>query len=94
MKELKKLSEEVLRESVCLVQSITYENGQLNAKVSKGTDEETKTCGICLVLGMIIIHILFTNKIKDKENIKMLKELHKTIDNTFNMLDFLGGLYA
>lgn len=88
MKELEKLTEEALRESVHLVKSITYENGQLNAKVRKGVNEEIKTTGICLVLGMLIIQLLITNKIKDKPNIKVLKDLHTAIDQTFNMLDF------
>ena len=88
MKELEQLCIEALRESACLVQSITYKNGQLNVKVRKGVNEETKTSGVCLVLGMIIIQLLITNKIKDKPNIKVLKDLHKAIDQTFNVLGF------
>lgn len=88
MKELKILSENVLRESESLIKSISYEKGQLNAKCQKGMNKETKSCAICLTLAMIIINILSTNKIKDKENIKMLKQLPKTIDNAFNRLGF------
>ena len=87
MKELEKLSVSVLRESERLIKSISYEKGELNVKASKGIDKETKVSDICLVLGMVIINILSTNKIKDKENIKMLKELHKTIDKCFNELN-------
>ena len=88
MKDLEKLSENVLRESESLIKSISYEKGQLNTKCAKGMDNEGKLCTICLTLAMIIINILSTNKIKDKENIKMLKQLHKTIDNAFNRLGF------
>ena len=88
MKDLEKLSEIALRESESLIKSISYEKGELNAKVSKGIDEETKVSGICLVLGLLIINILSSAKIKDKDNQEMLKELHKTIDNAFNMLGF------
>lgn len=88
MKDLEKLSENVLRKSESLIKSISYEKGKLNAEVSKGMNKEIKVSCICLVLGMIIINTLATNKIKNKENIKMLKQLHKTIDNTFNRLDF------
>ena len=88
MKDLEKLSKNVLKHCNDLVKSITYKDGELNAKCVKGLDNEVKSCCVCLTLAMIIINILSTNKIKDKENIKMLKELHKTIDNTFNRLGF------
>lgn len=87
MKELEKLSVSVLRKCESLIKSISYEKGELNVKASKGIDKETKVSVICLVLGMIIINILSTNKIKDKDNIKMLKELHKTINRCFNELN-------
>lgn len=87
MKELEKLSQEVLRKCESLVKSISYEKGELKAKVNKGVDKETKVSSICLVLGMVIINILSTNKIKDKENIKMLKELHKAINRCFKELN-------
>ena len=88
MKELKKLSVSVLKEINDLIKSITYKDGKLNTKCQKGLNDEVKSCAICLTLGMIIINILATNKVKDEENIKMLKELHKTIDNAFNRLGF------
>lgn len=87
MKELEKLSEEVLRNCESLVKSISYEKGELTAKTIKRLDKETKASSICLVLGMVIINILSTNKIKDKENIKMLKELHKAINRCFKELN-------
>ena len=89
MKELEKLSEEVLRKSARLVKSFSYEKGELNAKVNKDVNKETKASGICLVLGMLIINILSTNKIKDKDNIKMLKELHKIINRCFKELKII-----
>ena len=88
MKDLEKLSKNVLKHCNDLVKSITYKDGELNLKCVKGLDNEVKSCCVCLTLAMIIINILSTTKIKDKENIKMLKELHKTIDNTFNRLGF------
>lgn len=87
MKELEKLSAAVLRKCESLVKSISYEKGELTVKTKKRLNKETKTSGICLVLGMVIINILSTNKIKDKENIKMLKELHKTINRCFKELN-------
>lgn len=88
MKELKKLSVSVLKEINDLVKSITYKDGELNTKFAKELDTEVKSCCICLTLAMIIINTLSTNKIKRKDNQEMLKELHKTIDNTFNRLGF------
>lgn len=88
MKDLEKLSKNVLKHCNDLVKSITYKDGELNVKCQKGMNKEVKSCSICLTLAMIIINILSTNKIKDKENIKMLKQLHKTIDNAFNRLGF------
>ena len=88
MKELEKLSVSVLKVANKTVKSITYKNGELNVKCVKGLDKEVKSCTICLTLAMVIINILSTTKIKDKDNQEMLRLLHKTIDKAFNMLDF------
>lgn len=82
MKELKNLSEDVLRKTEVLIKSFSYEKGQMDIKFIKGYDKETKDCSICLVLGMLFINILSSSKIKDKDNRKMLEELFNKIDKT------------
>lgn len=82
MEELRNLSEDVLRKTEILIKSFSYEKGQMDIKFIKGYDKETKDCSICLVLGMLLINILSTRKIKDKDNRKMLEHLLDTIAKT------------
>ena len=87
MKELRNLSEDVLRKTEVLIKSFSYEKGQMDIKFIKGYDKEAKDCSVCLVLGMLLINILSSRKIKDKDNREMLKELHSFIDRCFNGLN-------